>query len=333
MRLPFETRLAEAWQSEVWREVVVLLAVSGGADSVALLRGMANVTADAKARLIVGHFNHGLRAASVDDERFVVELCSSLQLKCVVGHAECDLTQLATGSLEDAARQARYEFLTQIAKQHGARGVVTAHTADDQAETILWRILRGTGLAGLAGMPRTREISPGITLCRPLLSVRRSEVTAYLSQLGQTYREDESNLDQRFTRNRLRHDLLPALAAEYNPHVVPALLRLGQLAAESTAYLEAEAERLIIECSTRHELAAELACQSLLHEPPLLVREILRGLWRRQGWPEQDMSFDKWEELRRLVQSPTSGESQYLNLPGGLRAAKHHDRLQIRRDS
>jgi|CXWL01.1.fsa_nt_gi tRNA(Ile)-lysidine synthase len=325
----FEQRLAEAWPGSDWRRVPVVIAVSGGADSVALLRGLVSLAGDAKSRLIVGHFNHGLRVSAGNDEEFVVELSARLGVRCAVGRPVQDLKHVAGGSLEEAARDARYEFLTATAKQVGARYLVTAHTADDQAETILLRFVRGTGLAGLAGIPRMREIAPGITLVRPLLAQRRGDVVAYLSQLGQSYCDDESNADLRFTRNRLRHELLPHLAT-YNPQVVESLQRLGQLAAEATEYLVAQAEQLLNRYGEFRASEFELDCRPLRDESPLLVRELLRGLWRRQDWPEQDMSFEKWEELRRLIQAPSIEDSQRLNLPGDLLVTRCGERLSVR---
>ena len=131
------------------------------------------------------------------------------------------------------------------AERLGARYVVTAHTADDQAETILHRILRGTGVAGLAGMRRARPLGPAATLIRPLLDVRRAEILAYLSELQQPFQDDASNSDLGFTRNRIRHELLPRLAADYNSDVVAALLRLGQTAHDAQQHIDAAVEELL----------------------------------------------------------------------------------------
>ena len=243
----FELRLAGSWPPEEWREVTVLVAVSGGPDSLALLRGLRALKIAGDGRLVAAHVNHQLRGSESDeDERFVREQCESLGLPCEVGKAPVAAIADEQGDgIEAAARQARYAFLTEAAHRVGARFVATGHTADDQAETILHRILRGTGIAGLAGSPRTRALSPATTLIRPMLTVRRAEVLAYLDRLGQPFREDRTNADRRFTRNRIRHELLPELARQYNPHVVEALVRLGKLARESQAALEPMIEDLM----------------------------------------------------------------------------------------
>src|SRR3954468_11588552 len=180
------SKLAAAFPPERWRDVTTLVAVSGGADSVALLCGLAALKqGQGEGRLIAAHFNHQLRGAESDeDEAFVRRLARELTVDIEVGSG--DVRGGASGDgLEAAARSARYAFLTETARRSGARYVVTAHTADDQVETVLHRILRGTGLGGLAGIPRVRELTPGQALVRPLLSAGRADVTAYLLSLNQ----------------------------------------------------------------------------------------------------------------------------------------------------
>ena len=152
-------------------------------------------------------------------EQFVVELCRRLSVTCEVGRVAVDRLAAESGDgIEAAARTARYHFLEQTAGRLGARFVATAHTADDQAETILHRIIRGTGIRGLSGMARARPLGHA-TLIRPLLGVRRAELQTYLDALGQPYRHDQSNADLRFTRNRIRHQTMPQLREQYNAGV------------------------------------------------------------------------------------------------------------------
>jgi tRNA(Ile)-lysidine synthase len=226
--------------------VTVLAAVSGGADSVALLLGLSQLRAASPGRLVAAHFNHRLRGSeSEQDQAFVEELSREVGVECIVGAAAADLAAAHGGQgLEGAARQVRYEFLARAADQCGARYVATAHTADDQAETILHHILRGTGLAGLAGIPRTRPLTPAATLIRPLLAVTRQEVLDYLQQLGKTYRDDSTNRLTDLTRNRIRLELLPLLERDFNPQVRGALLRLGRLAEEADDWLSGQATSL-----------------------------------------------------------------------------------------
>jgi len=325
----FAQQLALAWPPEGWRDLTVLVAISGGADSVALLRGLAEIRLAGPGRLVGAHFNHRLRGAESDaDEQFVVELCRGLGLSCEVGRADAGrLSATGADGLEAAAREARYAFLQAAAERLGARYVVTAHTADDQAETILHRIVRGTGLAGLAGMPRYRPLGPAVTLLRPLLGLRRSDVTAYLAELGQPYREDATNADAIYTRNRIRLELLPQLARQYNPQVVESLLRLGRLAGESQSVIAAQVNALLPKC-VRHESPNRISidCRAVASQPRAIVRELVVVAWRGQGWGEQSMGFDHWERLADLVQytSPAT-----LTLPGAVQATRRGDELNL----
>jgi tRNA(Ile)-lysidine synthase len=171
------TKLAGDWPPEQWRDVTVLVAVSGGADSVALLRGLCALRSAGDGRLVIAHFNHRLRGAeSAADQTFVEELGQQQALRVILGSRDGD----GRASSEETLREQRYQFLRQAADQAGARYVAIAHTADDQVETVLHNILRGTGLAGLAGIPRVRPLTEAATLIRPLLGATRAEVLAFL---------------------------------------------------------------------------------------------------------------------------------------------------------
>jgi len=299
----FESRLAAAWPPKDWQDVTVLLAISGGADSVALLRATRALKAGGEGRLVAGHFNHRLRAKQSDaDEAFVVDLCRRLGLSCEVQCAQSG--QLAADSsdgLEMAARKARYDFLQQTAARLGARYVVTAHTADDQAETILHRILRGTGITGLSGMLRARPLGPA-TLIRPLLEFPRAQLREYLKDLGQPYRSDSSNEDTRHTRNRIRHELLPELADRFNPGVVDALLRLGRLAGEVQTVVDRVVRDLAEQCTAEDPSGSvRINTAPLADQPRYVVRELLIAVWRRQAWPLQAMGFTEWDLLAEMI--------------------------------
>jgi tRNA(Ile)-lysidine synthase len=223
--------------------------------------------------------------------------------------------------IEEAARRLRYDFLRSTAGRLGARYVVTAHTADDQAETILQRILRGTGLSGLSGIARTRTLG-GAALIRPLLDFRRVEIERYLADLGQPYRQDASNFDRRFTRNRIRHELFPLLTREYNAQAVEAILRLGRLAGEVQTVVDGVVEELFerkVRVESRTAVRIELA--GLETAASYLLRELLMLVWRRQEWPLQAMGFAEWSLLEKMLQRSFSllsknGEKQIF--PGNI---------------
>ncbi len=293
----------------------VLVAVSGGADSVALLTALVRLQRTAKSTLVVGHYNHRWRGKESDEEaQFVRELATQygidFELDCAPQNKETSTVN------EASAREARYRFLQQMAERRGARYIATAHTADDQAETVLHRILRGTGIAGLAGIPRTRVLSPAVTLIRPLLAYRRVEVEAYLADLNQPYRQDSSNRDITFTRNRIRQELIPQLASQYNPEIVPALLRLSELADETQQYLVQQVEPIFSSCIVQQDLIQTVVSRKrLASHPPLLIREFFVALWTQRDWPRQAMGYREWERLHTLV---GGGDDETLVLPGSV---------------
>jgi tRNA(Ile)-lysidine synthase len=323
-------KLAAAWPLARWRDVTVLVAVSGGADSVALLRGLIALrdrdheaaAAKPTGRMVVAHFNHRLRGAESDgDEAFVRELAEELKLPAVVGVAEMDLAAAGGGEgVEGAARQARYDFLARAAGECGARYVATAHTADDQAETVLFNVLRGTGLAGLAGIPRVRRLTDAATIVRPLLDVTRAEVLDYLRAIGQPYREDSSNLQEDYTRNRLRRKLLPQLEAEYNPRCGEALLRISEIARQATDFFEQEAQTVLGMAAQLIAGGVELNLEDMAQFHPAVIQQAVSILWQTQGWPLQDMSHEKWQRLVEWCQAGSSVAPRVEIFPGGVRA-------------
>jgi len=356
--MPFdlETRLADAWPPDRWQDLTVLVAVSGGSDSVALLRAMMAIKKGGAGKLLAAHFNHRLRAVESDaDQAFVEQLCRWLGVPCHVGHAvvgekkgdrhrgdnvscgaaaNCatEPVPLFPGGgegLEAAARDARYDFLRQTAARIGARYVVTGHTADDQVETILHRILRGTGIAGLSGMARSRPLGEATPLIRPLLGFRRAELVSYLDHLGQPYRTDSSNADTRFTRNRLRHELLPLLAERFNPAIDEALLRLAALAGE----VQAIVDRLVRDLADRSIIekgnATGIDSPAVAGAPPYLVRELLMDVWQLRGWPLQSMGYAEWDELANML---LHGRPNKKTFPGGVTAERVGQRLWLCRE-
>lgn len=356
---PFERALARSWPPSRWRELAIVVGVSGGPDSVALLLALSTLhrsTPLSTGPLIVAHYNHGLRGESSDaDAVFVRQMAQRLDLTYAGGGAEVGATAPSGPRDESRLRQRRLDFLLATAHRYGARYVALAHTADDQSETVLHRILRGTGLTGLAGIPRVRRLSAATTLIRPMLSLTRRQVLRYLEVCQQPFRHDDSNDDRRYTRNRLRHDLLPHLAATYNPRIVRMLGRLAAQARAVEALLEPLAEALG-ERVERPVSPAEIVVEAapLRDQPEYLLAELFVRIWNRQGWPLQAMSAAHWRRLVRFARqtalrddrpgdlrgerrgaassdgpSPSSGLSRTLALPGHVRV-EALDRGQLR---
>ena len=299
------------WLSQVRRRVqrwcaaglgrTWVVAVSGGSDSVGLLRALHTLGPELGLSLTVAHLDHGVRGeASRADAAFVEELASELGLPCDLGQWQ----PTRTGHFEADARRARYAWLCETAGTRGAAVVAVGHTLDDQAETILHRIVRGTGLRGLSGIPERRVLSwdPPVLLVRPLLSVSRQSIREILGTLGQPYREDASNADLARTRARIRHDLLPRLAREYNPRIALALVRLGNLAADSEKAMDHRLREMAHSVTwSANGQQVEIRREWLLELPVFLRAEVLRRVWREAGWPEAGMSARRWRRLATLA--------------------------------
>lgn len=293
----------------------VLVGVSGGGDSVALLLALRRLVPDAALRrLVVLHAEHDLRADASVDHAFVERLAVRLGL-AFVGR-RLAVRPAGGEGIEAAARRLRQEFFIAAAAELGGRHVVVAHTADDQAETILHRVLRGTGVAGLAGMSPARELVAGVSLLRPLLGVRRAEARAFLTALKEAWREDPTNDDRRHARNLLRHDVLAACERAAYPACTEAIVRLGRQAATVAAAVRSAAERLLEDHARREsDGSVRVRASGLAGLDPHLVAEVFVALWGREGWPQRDMTARHYAALAGTVAGgPATADT--LDLPG-----------------
>ena len=217
----------------------ILAACSGGADSTCMLLILHALRNEWGWDLAVAHFNHRLRREADEDEGFARELAGELGLPFYVGAGDvADWARSRGLNQEEAGRALRYVFLEETAQAISAEKIATAHTMDDQAETVLMRLLRGSGRGGLTGIPPKR----GTSVVRPLLQVTRSEVEAYLAEQGRDYRCDSSNRDRRYLRNRVRLELLPYLRTRFDPHILPRLGRLADILRAEEEWIEIQVE-------------------------------------------------------------------------------------------
>jgi tRNA(Ile)-lysidine synthase len=308
------------------------VACSGGPDSAALAHACLVLAGRGTlGPVTLLHVNHGLRADAGNDAEVVRALAAQGGTQAVIRDVVVDRTR---ASLEAAARDARYAALDALAVELGLRWIVTAHTASDQAETVLMRIMRGTGVVGLAGIPRAR----GIYL-RPLLEVTRAEIEAYCARFGVATAADPMNADPTFLRNRVRHDWLPALRAE-NPRIDEALCRLAAAAADERAVLEYAAETLLAQARVPvpggmtgglpdSAVALDVIC---LAQAPAAVRtHVVRLAAAHAG--TRPLEARHLRALDELVTRPAvaggpavRGGSARLSLPGGS-AVREYDRL------
>lgn len=301
----------------------LVVAVSGGADSLCLLAALLALRARkhrlAPGDLIVAHLDHRLRGEEGrQDARFVQRLAAEVGVPFVGEVA--DAQPQPGSSVEDWARRTRYVFLRRVAAEHQAERIVTGHTRDDQAETILLHWLRGSGLAGLRGMaPLHGDVA------RPLLDVTRAQTVAYCAAQGWLPREDSSNADPRFLRNRIRHELLPLLTT-YNPGIADSLVRNGELLADDESYLEAHA--LAIWGDVAEETTAgsiRLRREELSSVPAALRHRLVRTAVRKLAGDALMLEARHISAIDRLLANGHTGGT--LSIAGGLRAALEYDAL------
>jgi len=299
----------------------LVVGVSGGADSVALLDAVVALAAARRLRVVAAHLDHGLREGSADDARFVADLCARLGVPLRSGCADVRARARRDGhGLEAAARAERRAFLGRVRREEGAALVLLAHTRDDQAETVLLRLLRGAGSRGLGAM-RSRAGR----LLRPLLGVSRGEVLAHVEARGLRFREDASNRDPAFARNRVRHELLPYLESGFNPRLREGLARTATLLADEADCLERLASRIPFEETAAAEVELPLAALREAH--PALARLALRRAIGRTGGLGR-VTADQVERLLTLARRP-GASGRRLPLPGGREASLRFDRLHI----
>lgn len=300
-----------------WPPHNLVVAVSGGPDSLALLHALRRLVGPE--RLAAAHVNHGLRPEAAAEAQFVADTAVSWQIPYYATALDVAALAMQEGvSVEEAGRQARYRFFAQVAAQVGASVVATGHHADDQAETVLMHLLRGSGLAGLRGMePATpMPFAPEVTLIRPFLTISRAEIEAYCREHQLQPREDSSNREATFFRNRLRLHLLPLLA-DYNPQIKRHLQQLGQLVAADEALLAQftmEAWQSILQEQQPDWLAIDRA--QWLALPLSLRRRTLRHAVGVLSPGQQDVAFPPVEQARLLIERGRGGDQTWL--PGGI---------------
>jgi tRNA(Ile)-lysidine synthase len=301
----------------------MVVGLSGGPDSVALTDALASLRRRRGFRLVAAHLDHGLRADSAEDAAFCAALCERLGVP--FRSAVADVRARARrerGGLEQAARRERYAFLRRVAGEERAAAVAVAHTRDDQAETLLLRLLRGAGATGLAGM-RARAGD----LVRPLLVVSRDEVIAHLRERGLPWREDPSNADRAHWRNRVRHELLPYLEARFNPRVREALARTAAILGDEAGHLRAEAEALVERAARREGEVLVLSRSALVGAPTAVARAAIRQALLRAGGLRQ-VGAGHVDRVLALACSKTPS-GRRLPLPGGREVRFHGDDVRL----
>lgn len=314
------------WQASVVGKKLTV-AVSGGPDSLALLHILAELRKPLGIGLHVAHLDHGLREESATEAAFVASEAHRLGLPFSGLRQDVASHRRQRGlSLEEAARELRYRFLAGVAKEVGAEAIALGHTADDQAETILLHLVRGSGLAGLQGMKLTTPfLAPDrdlVTLVRPLLGVTREETEAYCRLRGLAPLRDPSNADLSFSRNRLRIQVLPLLR-QINPSVRDALLRLSHAVTLDVAYLNSEVLRYWPQIVEQTAMGLALDRKALAQLDPSLRRHLLRRAYTILRGLSADLEQNHVEKMVQLLEGP-SGKA--IAVPGGVRWEVGYDK-------
>jgi tRNA(Ile)-lysidine synthase len=309
------------------KEDRVVAAVSGGPDSTALLVALAQIASLLDFSIIVAHFNHGLRGAKSDeDEKYSQELAKKMGLIFVSGKMDQKLRQKGE-SPEDFYRQQRYQFLNKVAEDYNAQKIALGHNIQDQAETVLLNLLRGSGLEGLKGILPMREGK----FIRPLIEVSRGEIIAFLSEAGISYCQDSSNESKIYLRNKIRGELIPYLKEKFNPRIEENLAQMAEILRQDDDYIgnsvqEAMKSTYIQNQSNRISLNIEYVKGLAPAIRSRLFKKILESLN-----PEKNgFSFSNIKTLERLAQITESGKR--FSLPLGIEAKREYDNLILKRD-
>jgi len=305
----------------------VLVGISGGADSVALLAVLNRLRPQYELTLTAAHFNHRTRAAESDrDEAFVRALCTSLGIALVCGSLREGAGSRGL-SMEDFLRRERYAFFEKGRRKSGADRIALGHHQNDQAETVLMNIIRGAGLSGLSGIPPVRAA----TFIRPLIECTHREILDYLAAEGLSFVVDSTNTDERFLRNRIRSSLLPELEERFNPAICEALCRLADVVRQENDYITLQAQvhvaRWRDDKAPKHPFQLPVAKLRGLH--PALQRRVILEMARDASTADSAIGFEHVQAVLDLAIGAKPGAS--LNLPGGVLVRRNYGRIEFRR--
>ncbi|MCC6759004.1 MAG: tRNA lysidine(34) synthetase TilS [Candidatus Omnitrophica bacterium] len=307
----------------------ILVGVSGGADSIALLHALGQLRSRVGFQVHAAHINHHLRKGADADQRFVEKFCASLNLPCTTKNLELNKRIKQGGSVEEIAREERFKALIMIAKKNNCNALALAHHRDDLAETVLLRILRGTGLQGLQAILPKRMIN-GSLFIRPLIDANRKEIEGHLKKQNIKFRTDLTNKQTHFFRNKVRRDLLPFLQKEYQNNIQEVLCNLAVTAGEDYEYLRQETlkifPKLIVKKTSAGSMALDLKKLQALSNA--MKRMVLRSAVEHVKGDTLALTLAHLNELGELISKRPTGA--IVNLPHGVRAVKMKKSLVIK---
>lgn len=300
----------------------ILVALSGGADSVALLLLFLDLQSKIDFDICAAHLNHGLRGKeSQEDEKFVKELCQKFDIRCITSKEDINKrAKQSRTSVEVAGREARLTFLKKVSQKLKASKIAFGHTMNDQAENVLLRLIRGSGTKGLSSM----RPSEGNTI-RPLLSISRQEIESYLRFKKSSYRIDSSNEDMRFARNKIRHELIPFLKEEYNPEIAETLARTAAILSEEDAFLDSLTSNILAREAKIKNTSVTISLELFKHLPSALSRRIIRRIMQIIKGNLRKITFKDIEKARELVMRSQGNRNALL--PSGINVRIYEDTI------
>ncbi len=297
----------------------VLVAVSGGADSVSLLKALLGIQKTLGITVVAANLDHQLRGReSRADSKFVKNIAGDLGVPCVMGRVNVKKTGVKGTSIEEKAREKRYEFLFKTAKNNKCNVIATGHTMDDQAETVMMKVIHGSSTQGIAGIPPVRE-EKEIRIVRPLIRVSRNEIIGFLKKSDVTYVEDSSNFDMRFLRNRIRHEILPYLK-KINPKIERTLVNLSDTVREDLDLIN-----LIKNNGNVNKGMTEIDIKDILLQPGTIRKSIFKELFRNAGGNIKKLTYRHWMDMDNFLRISENKKS--LDLPGKVRVMKTRGKI------
>ncbi len=336
-KLPFEVFNTINKHHLIKPREAIIVAVSGGPDSVALLEILhsINLIKNLHVSLFIAHLNHQLRGKfSEEDAQFVQNVSKDLSLPCILKSINIqEVAQRTKRSMEETARIERYRFLMESAQRHNATTVAIGHTADDNIETILHRIIRGTGTPGLGGIPIKRPLATdsAVQLVRPLLFTWRKEIIQYLGEKQFHYRTDASNYEPVYFRNKIRLELVPLLENQYNPNIKNSLIQLCQILNINNEYLISEAKKILKNSAAEgKEDSYTIETRFLAKQPKILQYFVLREILHIMQIPFKEVTYEHYTKI--LDEIIRAGKRRHFQLPGKLYLWHEHGLLHFKKD-
>lgn len=307
----------------------LLLAISGGPDSLSMFYIFKELKNEYKLNLGIAHFHHGIREEADEDLEFVRRLAD--EGKFPFYWAKEDIPKIASEkglSLEEAAREERYKFLVNVAKSNNYNKIAVGHNKDDQIETFLHRLIRGAGLKGLTGIPPLGE-REGIVIIRPLIECSREEIESYIKVLGVKPRIDRSNFDLGFTRNKIRHQLIPYLMKEFNPNVKEVLFNTVENISLAYSFVEEQTWEGFKRCMKKGPSCVMIKRKRFRRIHPYLKRELIRRAIEEVKGDLRRFEYAHWKEIEELIYNRPEGS--IVDLPKGISIKKEKEYFLVYR--